>query len=324
MAFRDQRLEDLRMKLMSSSGLRLEDLRIPLEEIRLATKDFSQETLIQEESHYKVYKGQFTQRLQNCTAIVKCYIDFYSESHFFNELKVIPRFHHENITSFIGYGDEGDKKIIVSEYAINGTLGDHLKDPNKLLSLTWPQRLKICLGAAKAINYLHLGLEDCVVIHRNIRSDAILLDENLEAKISSFQYSQVADRNQQHIYTRFQGNVHYRDPIYRESGLLKKETDVYSFGVMMFELFCGTLAYVDMKIGDDEPLRLINLVRRYYNVDGLNTLIDRQIRDQIDRRSLDTFKETAYRCISYNLNDRPSMDTIVKRITEALDIHVSD
>ncbi|PWA40316.1 Protein kinase, ATP binding site-containing protein [Artemisia annua] len=310
---------------MSSAGLRLEDLQIPFEEIRSATKDFSEETLIGEDRLYKVYKGQFNnKRLQYYTAAVKRFDCRYDEGRkgFFNELYVIPRLHHENIISFIGYCDEYYEKIIVSEYAINQTLDDHLKDHNKVLSLTWPQRLKICLGAAKAINYLHFGLsEDCVLIHRNISSNAILLDENLEAKISSFEYSKVGDRNQQHIYEKVAGTNYYIDPIYRESGILKKEADVYSFGVVMFELLSGTLAYHPMKIGDDEPLPLINLVRRYYNIDGLDTLIDRQIRDQTDRRSLDTFKETAYRCISYNLNDRPWMDRIIKRITEALDIH---
>ncbi|PWA56431.1 Protein kinase, ATP binding site-containing protein [Artemisia annua] len=317
-------LEDLRMKLMSSSGLRLEDLRIPFEEIRLATKDFSKENLIGVYGPYIVYKGQFTNKhLQYYTAAVKRFTFRHHEGQegFFNELNVISRIHHENIISFIGYCQEDIEMIIVYKYAINGTLGDHLRNPNKLLSLTWPQRLKICLGAAKAINYLHFGLEDCVVIHRNIKSDAIFLDENLEAKISSVRYSKVTDRNQQHIYESAFSHNNYIDPIYQESGIVKKEADVYSFGVVMFELLTGTLAYNAMKIGDGEPLLLINLVRRYYHVDGLDTLIDRQIRDQTDRRSLDIFKETAYRCISYNLNDRPSMDRIVKRITEALDIH---
>ncbi|GKF75055.1 protein kinase, ATP binding site-containing protein, partial [Tanacetum coccineum] len=158
----------------------------------------------------------------------------------------------------------------------------------------------------------------------NIKSDVILLDKNLEAKISSFVLSIEVGRNQQHIYKHVGGTDYYLDPIHRESGILKKELDVYSFGVVMFELLSGTLAYRPMKIGDGKPQPLINLVRRYYNIDGLDKLIDPRIRDQTDRRSLDTFKEIAYRCISYNLNERPSMDRIVKRITEALEIHVSD
>ncbi|PWA40578.1 Protein kinase, ATP binding site-containing protein [Artemisia annua] len=306
---------------MSSSSFRLEDegLLIPLEEIRSATKDFNKETLIREGEFGKVYKGQFTERLRNCTAAVKRYKQ---RRHFLDELNLISKLHHENIIPFIGYFENEFEKIIVSEYAIKGSLKDHLRDPNKRLSMTWPQRLKICLGAAKAINYLHMGLrKDYVVIHRNIRSSAIFLDENLEAKIGSFAKSVEVGRNQQHIYEEVVGTSYYIDPIYQESGILEKEADVYTFGVVMFELLSETLADHQMTIGDDKPLPLITLVRRYYNIDGLDKLIDSQIRGQTDRRSLDTFKEIAYRCISYSLNDRPSIDRIVKRITEALDIH---
>ncbi|PWA99295.1 Protein kinase, ATP binding site-containing protein [Artemisia annua] len=309
---------------MSSSDLRLEDRLIPLQEIRSATKNFSKENLIGEGGYGQVYKGQFTERLQNCTAAVKRFYSHYSQGkkEFLNELNLISKCDHENIIPFIGYCNEGDEMIIVSKYAINGSLDGHLEDPNKRLSMTWPQRLTICLGAANAINYLHSDLsEDYDVIHRNIKSGAILLDENLEAKICSFALSIEVSRNQQQIYEKAAGTHFYMDPTYHESGILKKDADVYSFGVVMFELLSGTLAYYKIKIGDDKPLPLINMVRRYYNIDGLDKLIDSQIRYQTDRRSLDTFIETAYRCISYNLNDRPSMVRIVKRITEALDIH---
>ncbi|KAI3510465.1 hypothetical protein L1887_17480 [Cichorium endivia] len=115
-----------------------------------------------------------------------------------------------------------------------------------------------------------------------------------------------------------QGTDFYIDPAYRESGILRKESDVYSFGVVMFELVSGMLAYHRKSFGDGEPQPLINLVRRYYK-DGLEKLIDPLIRDQIDSHCFYTFKELAFECISLKLEERPTMDTIMERIEDAMD-----
>nr|GFC97617.1 probable receptor-like protein kinase At5g59700 [Tanacetum cinerariifolium] len=98
--------------------------------------------------------------------------------------------YHHNIIPFVGYCDEGDEMISVYEYASNGSLDYHLEEEDKRRCLTWVKRLKICLGAAKGLNYLHTGLgEDNNVIHRDFKSGNILLDDNLEAKICDFELS---------------------------------------------------------------------------------------------------------------------------------------
>ncbi|PWA40941.1 serine/threonine/dual specificity protein kinase, catalytic domain-containing protein [Artemisia annua] len=107
------------------------------------------------------------------------------------------------------------------------------------------------------------------------------------------------------------------DPIYRESHIPRAESNVYSFGVVLFEVLTGMLADQRKSVGDDVSQNLISLVQRYSN-DRLHMLIDPHIRDEIDARSFHTFKQIAYKCISFNIKDRPSMNKIIKRLEEAL------
>ncbi|GKD23727.1 putative receptor-like protein kinase [Tanacetum coccineum] len=182
-------------------------------------------------------------------------------------LNMIFHLSHENIILFIGYCDEGKEKYIVYEYASNGSLDYHLEDEGKRRELTREHHLKICLGAARGLDYLHSGLrEDKKVIHRDVKSGNILLDHNYVAKV---------------------------DPVYHECGVLRKELDVYSFGVVMFELLSGLLAYKSRKLKGDEWKPLLNIVRRYY-ASKPELLIDPVIKDKIDRRSFNAFREVAF------------------------------
>ncbi|XP_071718454.1 probable receptor-like protein kinase At2g39360 [Rutidosis leptorrhynchoides] len=130
---------------------------------------------------------------------------------------MILNFNHENIIPFIGYCDEGNEIIIVHEYAVNGSLDDYFMKEENRRCLTWTQRLKICLGAARGLDYLHSGLGDNnIVIHRDVKHGNILLDGNLEAKIFDFGLSKSNNVNQPHtqVYTYTAGTDFYIDPIY--------------------------------------------------------------------------------------------------------------
>ncbi|GJU80976.1 protein kinase, ATP binding site-containing protein [Tanacetum coccineum] len=305
---------------------KLEDLLIPLKEINLATCNFDNNSRIGDGGFGVVYKGRLSESWKNQGVAIKRLnkSGYQGKKEFLNELKLISRFHHQNIIPFIGYCDEGDEMILIYEYAINGSLDHHLQDRNKRRHLTWAQRLKICLGAAKGLDYLHSGLgDDNKVIHRDIKSGNILLDENLEAKICDFGLSKSDGGNQQQtkLYTNAAGTNYYMDPIYHEGGILNTHSDVYSFGVVMFEMLSGMPAWHRRRLGHDKPQPLIYLVRRYYDF-GKDLLIDPQIKDQIDNDSFHTFIEIAYRCISFNAKERPTMEMIADKIEEALDFQV--
>ncbi|GKC34768.1 protein kinase, ATP binding site-containing protein [Tanacetum coccineum] len=283
--------------IRSQQYQKLEDLLIPLQEINLATDEFSQNSRIGGGGFGVVYKGQLSEQWSNHEVAIKR-LD----------------------------KTEGDEMILVYKYASNGSLDHHLQDKNRRRCLTWVKRLKICLGAAKGLDYLHTGLgEENKVIHRDVKSGNILLNENLEAKICDFGFSKsdstYRQQQQSKLYTKVAGTGCYTDPIYHKSGILRAESDVYSFGVVMFEMLRGMPAWHRRSFGRDKPQPLINLVRRYYD-NGKDLLIDPQIKAQIDKNSFHTFIEIAYRCISFNSKERPTMEMITDKIEEALDFQV--
>ncbi|KAJ0716727.1 putative protein kinase RLK-Pelle-CrRLK1L-1 family [Helianthus annuus] len=129
--------------------------------------------------------------------------------------------------------------ILVYEYASRGSLDRYLTDAS---TLTWIRRLKICVGAARGLHFLHDPEETQQrVLHRDIKSANILIDENWTAKVSDFGLSKVGPANQVHTYlvSHGVGTPGYCDPLYMEMGFLSKESDVYSFGVVLFEILCG-------------------------------------------------------------------------------------
>ncbi|GKB17647.1 protein kinase, ATP binding site-containing protein [Tanacetum coccineum] len=268
----------------------LENLLIPLEEISLATSDFSPENQIGEGGFGRVYKGQLSGRWENRTAAFKRHDlkGCQREEEFRNEFQMMSSLRHDKIIQLIGYCDEGGEKIIIYDYAVNGSLESHFTGRNERRCPTWEQRLKICIGAAIAIKHLQASHgEDKILVHRNVKSGTILSDDNMEPLISGSGFSIVVDKNQGHVYDNPAGTKFYIDPIYQESGIVKPETDVYSLGVVLFEMLSGMLAWHKRRTGNNEPQLLMNLVRRL------------------------------------NLKERPSWNRIIKRLEEALRIQVS-
>ncbi|PWA81223.1 Protein kinase, ATP binding site-containing protein [Artemisia annua] len=292
-----------------------DDLLIPLEEIRKATGAEDFDRRISSKPHYR---GKLVFRCNEHEAFFKHWtFEENDERNINGQIELIASFDHKNINPFIGYCTTDDGIIIASEYALNGSLYLKLETQSEKSYLTWAERLKISLGAAEGLKYFHAGFGEYKVIHGDFKSKNILLYDDLEAKICGFGKSFRVPRSHPdtNVYEEAQGSKYYMDPVYRETRIPRVESNVYSFGVVLFEVLTGILACNHPV--EDERISMINWVRRLYN-DETDKLVDYRIRDEIDARSLHTFKQLAYKSISFNMKDRPSMNQVIKRLEEAL------
>ncbi|PWA77522.1 Protein kinase, ATP binding site-containing protein [Artemisia annua] len=222
---------------------------------------------------------------------------------------------------FVGRGfcDESNEKVLMYEYASRGSLDLYLNSED----LSWVQSLRICIGAARGLEYLHNpGKTQQRVLHRDIKSSNILLNENWNAKISDLGLSKFGPANQQYTFlvSNTVGTIGYCDPLYVETGLLTKEYDVYSFGVVLFEILCGRLC-IDNK--NDKCRSLPRLVQEYYEQNKIKEIVYGNIKDEIESSSLEAFTTVAYQCLKRNLRERPSMTKVLRILENALRYQVS-
>ncbi|XP_021992214.1 calmodulin-binding receptor-like cytoplasmic kinase 2 [Helianthus annuus] len=169
------------------------------------------------------------------------------------------------------------------------------------------------------------------IIHRDIKSENILLDENLNAKVADFGLSKFQPTNQQAstIHTiHLAGTEFYIDPEYQTSFKYKKESDVYSFGVVLFEMLSGRLAYDPIYTGENDK-GLAPIARRHYNEGTLKELIDPRMVEEDDehivilnrgpnQESLETFSRIAYQCLAETQAKRPTLEAVIKELQTAL------
>ncbi|XP_071695365.1 receptor-like protein kinase HERK 1 [Rutidosis leptorrhynchoides] len=291
-------------------------LKIKLEDIKSATNNFSEENYIGGGGFGKVYKGEVCHYKGRSMAAFKRLDRKHGqgEAEFSKEIMTLSSYRHKNIISLLGYCNEDGEMILVYEYACNGSLDRHLNNA----ALTWRKRLKICLEAAKALEYLHdpKGTHQRV-IHRDIKSGNILLCDNWVAKLADLGLSKMGPANQDQTFliSSAVGTLGYCDPMYIETGLLTKESDVYSFGVLLFEVLYGRSCFNTIA-GSFGQLLVPTWKKNYVEkkIDGIHILQD------MDPSSLKLFSDIAYRCVEEFREDRPKMAEVVTELEIALDI----
>ncbi|KAL4581450.1 hypothetical protein LXL04_017665 [Taraxacum kok-saghyz] len=296
---------------------KFEHLKIHLEALKSATNNFSAENCIGRGGFGKVYKGELVHSKEKVVVALKRLDPRFGQGNpeFWMEILMLSLHKHENIISLLGFCDENNEKILVYEYASRRSLDAYLDHDD----LTWIRRLKICIGAARGIAYLHNpGETQQRVLHRDIKSSNILLDENWNAKIADLGLSKFGPANQRYTFlvTNTVGTLGYCDPVYIETGLLTKESDVYSFGVVLFEVLCGRLS-ISNNNGSTESL--IGLVRQYYPQNKISDIIYSNMKEGMNPKSLDIFIQIAYRCLMRDIEKRPLMSDVVSILESALE-----
>ncbi|KAJ0519320.1 putative protein kinase RLK-Pelle-LRR-I-1 family [Helianthus annuus] len=333
------------LELQRKHGKGLDDLRLRLKDIELATGNFSKTYCIGSGGYGMVYKAELDhfdginvleiegksevelRKKYGSVAIKRLYsrVDRQGEQGFVAEIRTLSNCKHPNIVPLLGFCDEGRELILVYEYVANGSLDNYLGDMDNVTNLDWAQRLQICLDIALGLNYLHTRKP--MIIHRDIKSANILLDDTWVAKIADFGLSKLQCTNQQGttlITNNVAGTEVYLDPEYVNSGKLKKESDIYSFGVVLFEILCGRLAY-DKIYGEKG---LPSVARQRYNEGTLKGMVDPKLMEAdeiismlkgcVNQDSIETFLKIAYQCLAETQSERPTMAVIIKELEEAL------
>ncbi|KAL7601014.1 hypothetical protein Lser_V15G22538 [Lactuca serriola] len=301
---------------MLSITKKFEHLKIPLEAIISSTNNFAESNCIGRGGFGKVYKGELHVHLKGQTTVALKRLDRtfgQGDPEFWKEIIMLSLYKHDNIVSLLGFCDDSGEKILIYEYASKKSLDLYLKSDD----LTWVRRLKICIGAARGLAYLHnpAGTQQRV-LHRDIKSSNILLDENWNARIADLGLSKFGPANQQYTFlvSNTVGTFGYCDPIYVETGLLTKESDVYSFGVVLFEVLCGRLCISY----NNKAQSFTEMVRKSYKQNKVSEIIYDNIKDEINPDSLEAFTTIAYRCLKRDREQRPLMNEVVRALETAL------
>ncbi|XP_010694018.2 putative receptor-like protein kinase At5g39000 [Beta vulgaris subsp. vulgaris] len=302
--------------------------RFSLAQIRVATCDFDEKLIVGRGGFGTVYMGSIEGETTT-VAIKRLNSTSKQGTHEFQtEIEMLSRLRHVNLVSLIGYCEDQGEMILVYEYMSRGTLRDHLlynnpstNDHTNNISLSWKERLKICVGSARGLHYLHAGAKQ-VIIHRDVKSTNILLDDKWTAKVSDFGLSKVGPdldgAGITHISTAVKGSVGYLDPEYYQRRQLTEKSDVYSFGVVLFEVLCARAV-----VKPNLPREQANLARwatTRYKSGTLNTIVDPDLTGQISPECLRKFGEIASMCVRDRGSERPPMGDIVWGLEFALQL----
>ncbi|GAB4839838.1 Probable serine/threonine-protein kinase pbl28, variant 2 [Ancistrocladus abbreviatus] len=288
-----------------------------LREMEEATCSFSDENLLGKGGFGRVYKG--TLRSGEVVAIKKMDLppckEAEGEREFRVEVDILSRLDHPNLVSLIGYCADGKHRFLVYEYLPKGNLQDHLNGIGEG-KMDWPLRLKVALGAARGLAYLHSSSAVGIpIVHRDFKSTNILLSTNFEAKISDFGLAKLMPEGQEtYVTAMVLGTFGYFDPEYTSTGKLTLQSDVYAFGVVLLELLTGRRA-VDLNQGPIDQNVILQVRNILNDRKRLRKVIDPELpRNSYTMESTTMFTNLASRCVRVDSSERPTMSECVKEL----------
>ncbi|XP_065880143.1 proline-rich receptor-like protein kinase PERK9 [Euphorbia lathyris] len=280
------------------------------EELLKATNEFSSQNLLGEGGFGSVYKGCLPDGREVAVKQLKVG-GGQGEREFKAEVEIISRIHHRHLVSLVGYCISDSRRLLVYDYVPNNTLHFHLHGEGRLLD--WTSRVKVAAGAARGIAYLH---EDCHprIIHRDIKSSNILLDNNFEAKVADFGLAKLALDANTHVTTRVMGTFGYMAPEYASSGKLTEKSDVYSYGVVLLELITGRKPVdASRPLGEESLVEWARPLLGYALAnEEFDSLVDSRMEKNYNENEMFRMIEAAAACVRHLAAKRPRMGQVVR------------
>ncbi|KAG9135263.1 hypothetical protein Leryth_024674 [Lithospermum erythrorhizon] len=280
-------------------------------ELRSATNDFNCDNKLGEGGFGSVYKGTLSD--ERIVAVKKLSVSSsQGKSQFVAEIAAISAVQHRNLVKLYGCCIDGDNRLLVYEYLENRSLDKALFGTGKTgVYLDWPTRFDVCLGVARGLAYLH---EDSRVkiVHRDVKASNILLDSELNPKISDFGLAKLYDEKMTHISTHVAGTFGYLAPEYAMRGHLTEKADVFSFGVVALEMVSGR-ANCDSNLGEEEKF-LLEWTWNLHESNQQIELVDKDLQE-FDEVEVKRVIGVALMCTQTSLGLRPSMSRVVAMLS---------
>ncbi|WJX25680.1 hypothetical protein P8452_14696 [Trifolium repens] len=257
----------------------------------------------------KLYDGR-------SVAVKRLYENNYKRvEQFMNEVKLLAGLVHPNLVSLYGCTSRHSRELLlVYEYVSNGTVADHLHGKQtKHGKLSWPIRMNIAVETASALKYLHIS----DIIHRDIKTNNILLDAHFRVKVADFGLSRLFPYDQTHVSTAPQGTPGYVDPDYHQCYQLTDKSDVYSFGVVLIELI-SSLPAVDITRHRHE-INLSNMAINRIQNQALHEIVDPTLGYESDpkvKKMINAIGELAFQCLQSSKDLRPCMDDVLETLLD--------
>ncbi|QCE10158.1 serine/threonine-protein kinase PBS1 [Vigna unguiculata] len=289
-------------------GLELRTSVFTLRQIKLATNNFDEENKIGEGGFGPVYKGC----LSDGTLIAVKLLSSKSRQgnrEFLNEIGMISALQHPYLVKLYGCCVEGNHLLLVYEYMENNNLARALFGPEELqIKLDWPTRYKICVGIARGLAYLHEESR-LKVVHRDIKATNVLLDKDLNPKISDFGLAKLDEEENTHISTRIAGTYGYMAPEYAMHGYLTDKADVYSFGIVVLEIINGRNNTIHRQ--KEESFSILDWAHMLKEKCDLMELVDRRLGSDFNKEEVLVMIKVALLCTQVTTTLRPTMSSVV-------------
>ncbi|KAF8406423.1 hypothetical protein HHK36_008510 [Tetracentron sinense] len=291
------------------------------EELAAATGGFAQANLLGQGGFGYVHKGVLPNGKEVAVKSLKSGSG-QGEQEFQAEVEIISRVHHRHLVSLVGYCIAGGQRMLVYEFVPNYTMEYHLHGKDRP-TMEWSTRLRIALGSAKGLAYLH---EDCHprIIHRDIKAANILIDYNFEAMVADFGLAKLSSDTYTHVSTRVMGTFGYLAPEYASSGKLTEKSDVFSYGVMLLELITGrrpvdtTNTFMEDSLVDwARPILTRALTDGNYD-----ELVDPRLENNYSPHEMAQMVACAASSIRHSARRRPKMSQIVRALEGEVSLEV--